>query len=375
MVELLSAKNMSFNPYIAIYLPSLRGGGAERVMVTLANSFAGSEYHVDLVLAHATGPYLAEVSPLVNVIDLRCSRVAGSLPGLISYLRRVRPRVLLSAMRHANLIALLAKYAVGNDTRFIVSERNDATVRVSEKMDLRSLFVRYLAKFLYKRADAIHAVSNGVAAACAKELGLDVREIDVVYNPVDTAKIIMDSSEYCDFSELINTSRPLILGVGRLSKQKDFSTLIRAFALVRKRSDAQLVVLGEGDLRSELEELINSLNLQEFVRLPGFVLNPFPIIRQADVFVLSSKWEGLPNVLIQSMACGTPVVSTDCPSGPAEILENGKWGRLIPVGDVQALADAILATMKDNSHPDVASRAADFGVERVVDGYLDLMHR
>jgi glycosyltransferase involved in cell wall biosynthesis len=163
---------------------------------------------------------------------------------------------------------------------------------------------------------------------------------------------------------------PVILGVGRLTVQKDFPTLIRAFARVRQKRNARLLILGEGELRSELNALVAELGLQADVALPGFVENPFVFMRHASLFVLSSAWEGFGNVLVEAMACGMPVVSTDCPSGPAEILQNGKWGRLVPVGDVQALSEALLATLEESTHPDVAARAAECSVDRAVEGYL-----
>jgi glycosyltransferase involved in cell wall biosynthesis len=165
----------------------------------------------------------------------------------------------------------------------------------------------------------------------------------------------------------------VVLGVGRLTAQKDFPSLIRAFAKVRAQKPCRLVILGEGELRGELEALVASLDLSADVALPGFTDNPFAWMRQSSLFVLSSAWEGFGNVLVEAMACGTPVVSTNCPSGPAEILENGRWGRLVPVGDVDALADAMLATLAETTHADVATRAQDFGVEQAVAGYLGLL--
>lgn len=365
----------SENATIAIYLPSLRGGGAERVMVTLAGAFVERGYAVDLVLAAATGPYLSEVSSAVNVVDLGRSRVLTSLPGLVRYLRNRKPIALLSAMGHANLIALLANKLSGGITRVVVSERNDVSVAANQNKCLRSFVIRSLSRYLYRTADAIHAVSYGVAAASAKELCVPKERIQVVFNPVVTQQMLDLSHADVDFPWLVKDGRPLILAAGRLTKQKDFETLIRAFTLVRSKTNARLVIMGEGELRSELECLIVQLSLQGSVLLPGFVDNPFAIMRQADLFVLSSAWEGLPNVLIQAMACGAPVVSTDCPSGPAEILQNGKWGRLVPVGDAELLAQAMRDTLRKTDDLDlgVAGRAAYFSVERSVNEYLRLL--
>lgn len=360
-------------PIIAFYIPSLRGGGAERVIVTLANTFVERGFTVDIVLASAIGPYLSEVASAVNVVDLGRSRVISSLPGLVRYLRRRKPTVVLSAMGHANLIALLAKKVSGGNTRVVVSERNDDSVEANQNRGLRSLVIQSLNRYLYRKADAIHAVSHGVALASAKELGLPLERVQVVYNPVVTQQILDMSNAKVDLPWLVKDGRQLILAAGRLTKQKDFATLLRAFSLVQLKINARLVIMGEGELRADLEQLIAEQGLNESVLLPGFVDNPFVAMKQADLFVLSSAWEGLPNVLIQAMACGTPVVSTDCPSGPAEILGNGKWGRLVPMGDVQALAQAMLYTLKEKEHPDVANRAAYFSVERAADEYLRVL--
>lgn len=358
---------------IAIFSPSLQGGGAERVLVTLANAFANRSLTVDLVLASATGPYLAEVSPSVHVVDLGKSRVITSLPRLIKYIRERQPTAMLSAMGHANLIALLANQIVGGKMRLVVSERNDASVDANQQKGLRSSVIQFLNRRLYRNADAIHAVSQGVADAVIKQIGLPHEKIAVVYNPVVTDRMLRLAHADEHYPWFPEKSCRTILAAGRLTKQKGFPALIRAFALVRKTLDVSLVIIGEGELRSELECVISEHNLQEHVLLPGFVENPFFLMKKADVFVLSSAWEGLPNVLIQAMACGTPVVSTNCPSGPSEILEDGKWGRLVSVGDVEALAQAMLDTLTESEHPDVVSRAAYFSLERAVDGYLNLL--
>lgn len=358
---------------ITIYLPSLRGGGAERVMVTLANAFAERSFVVDLVLASASGPYLTEVSPAVNVVDLGRSRVITSLPGLVRYLRKRKPTALLSAMGHANLVALLAKKLSGGNTRVVVSERNNSSVEANQNKGLRYLIIRSLNHYLYRSAKVVHAVSQGVAAASAKELGLPLERIQVIYNPVVTQQMLEMSCTNVNFPWLVNDGRKMVVAAGRLTKQKDFTTLIRAFALLQSKTNARLVIMGEGELRSDLERLVAENSLQQAVFLPGFVENPFAVMKRADLFVISSAWEGLPNVLIQAMACGAPVVSTNCPSGPAEILENGKWGRLVPVGDVETLAKAMLDTLTETEHPDVASRAAYFSLERAVDEYLRLL--
>ena len=342
-------------------------------MVTLANGFVERGYDVDLVLASALGPYLTQVSDRVNVVDLGSSYVSLSLPGLIRYLGRNKPTAMLSAMGHANVIALLAARLARVSTRLVVSERCDVSVEFRHRNGFRSRLIRLLSQWLYRNAHHIHAVSAGVADTTAQQLALPRRRIKVVYNPVFMPTLLSLAAEPVEYPWLLLDQRPFIVAAGRLTRQKDFTSLLGAFEQVRRSMDCRLIIMGEGELRESLEREVDELGIEDSVLFPGFVDNPFTVMKRANLFVLSSAWEGLPNVLIQAMACGTPVVSTDCPSGPAEILENGKWGRLVPVGNVEAMAEAMIATLNDKKHPDVESRAAYFSVERAMDGYLRLL--
>lgn len=362
------------NQHVAIYVPSLRGGGAERVMATLANAFAERGLNVDLVLAGAEGPYLKELSSKVRVVDLKAGRVTLSLPGLVAYLRRERPQAMLTALNHANVIAVLARFLARVPTRLVVSERNTLTEEATRNQGMAARAVFLLMRWLYPHADEIIAVSDGAAEALSRFANLPRQRITTVYNPYDLFTIQQRASLALDHPWFSPGAPPVVLGIGRLTRQKDFPSLISAFAQLRTKRPARLIILGEGELRSDLQTLADSLGLdaQDFC-LHGFVDNPFAYIARCGVFVLSSRWEGLPNVLIQALACGAPVISTDCPSGPAEILENGQWGRLVPVGDVEALAQAMLVSLTKAEHPDVTARAAYFSVERAADEYLRIL--
>lgn len=365
--------DMTTSPRIAIYLPSLHGGGAERVMVTLANGFAERALAVDLVMAKAEGPYLADVSSNVRVLDLGARSVGASLPALVRYLRRDQPSAMLSAMIHANVIALLARHLAGVNTRVVVSERAHFSESKKNESSRRGRVVFWLARHTYPWADGVVAVSAGVADDLARTIGLPRASIDVVYNPVVTEDLVTRAAAPLDHPWFARGAPPVVLGVGRLTAQKGFDVLLHAFARVHQARPARLMILGEGELRPRLEALACELGVQADVALPGFQQNPFPYMRRAGVFALSSRFEGLPNALIQAMACGTPVVSTDCPSGPAEILEHGRWGRLVPVGDALSFAAAISAAIDDTVHPDVCSRASDFDEKQSIGGYLKAM--
>lgn len=358
---------------IAIYLPSLRGGGAEKVMVTLANGFAAYGYGVELVLARAEGPYLADVSDKVRIIDLNASRVFFSLPALVRYLRRERPRALLSALNHANVIAVAARALARSATRLVVSEHNNLTIAARAERSAAGRAVHAAMRWTYLRADGVVAVSAGVADDLARWAALPRARIEVIYNPVVTPALVARAAESPAHPWFGDGGPPVVIGVGRLTVQKDFATLMRAFALLRADRPSRLVILGEGGERAALAALVAELGLQDAVALPGFVDNPYAWMRGAALFVLSSAWEGLPTVLIEAMACGTPVVSTDCPSGPAEILEGGRWGRLVPAGDAAALASAMAAALDETAPPAVAVRAADFSAERALEAYLRVL--
>jgi len=220
------------------------------------------------------------------------------------------------------------------------------------------------------------AISKGVAEDIAANTGLAPQRITTIYNPVFTSDLLEKASAPLDHPWFAREAPPVILGVGRLAARKDFPTLLKAFALVRSQRPVRLVILGEGRMRKKLTKLAQSLNIVSDIDMPGYVSNPLAWMSRASVFVLSSTAEGFATVLIEAMASGCRVVSTDCPSGPAEILENGEYGRLVPVGDYQALARAIVAALDSPHDPEkLKRRAADFSVEKVVDDYLKVLFR
>ena len=362
------------NNRIALYLPSLRGGGTERNMLTLAKALARSGLDVDLVLASAKGVYLSDVSPDVRLVDLGANRILKSLPALVSYLRRERPNVLLSAMSHANVVAIWARAFSRLPIRVFVSERSNLSQNVIQYgANIRIRIMAWVMSPSYLRADGVIAVSKGVAVDLAREIGYPLERIHVVYNPMDLVRIQQLSSATLDHPWFTPNEPPVILSVGRIVPEKDFPTLLQAFCELRKTHAARLMLLGEGELRPKLESLAQKLGIEADISMPGFVDNPFVYMAHARLFVLTSRYEGLPTVLIEALACGCPVVSTDCPSGPAEILEDGKWGRLTPVGDIEALANAMKATLDEPANRDTARRAADFSLEKAVLSYLQVL--
>lgn len=330
------------SPHVALFVYSLDGGGAERVMANLACSFVKRGLKVDVVLIKAEGPYLAQLPPEVNVVELKALRVAARVPHLVRYLQRERPTALLSSMHYANEVALWAKRLSGVPTRVVVCEQNNLSRYARYTSRTAERWTPLWTKLFYPWADGIVAASQGVAKDLGQVTGLPLERVRVIYNPVVTPDLAARAKEPVEHPWFAPGEMPVVLGVGRLVGQKDFPTLIRAFAQVRQVRPSRLMILGgNAGSRPVLKALVQELGLESDVAMPGFVDNPYAYMAQAAVFALSSRWEGFGNVIVEAMAVGTPVVSTDCESGPAEILDHGKYGLLVPVGDSQALAAAI----------------------------------
>ena len=266
-------------------------------------------------------------------------------PSLIRYLRRERPSAILATRVHSSCLAVLARRFSGVRTRVIVRESNMVGPGLRAMKPMKRWAIFFAIRYCYPRADRVIAVSRGSAEELNEQFGIPWEKLSVVYSPIISDALRNRASAPLDHEWFQEGQPPVILSVGRLTAQKDQQTLIRAFALVRKNVAARLLILGEGENRAELEALVSELGLASDVSLPGFHKNPFAFMARARLFVLSSAWEGLPGALIQALACGCPVVSTDCPSGPREILQDGRLGRLVPVGDSTSMADAILESL------------------------------
>ncbi len=342
-------------------------------MVLLANGFALRGIIVTLVVAKAEGPCREMVAANISIVDLGTNRMVLALPRLMHHLRKAKPDVVLSALLTPNVLLLLSRVFLRMPMRVVISERSTISIALAHGGLIRKCLFPLLARWLYPKADAIVAVSGGVARDLSRYVGLSHASIHTIYNPVYSEELIQASYDTVAHPWFQDKEMPVVLSAGRLHEAKAFDVLIEAFALVRSRHPAKLIILGEGPQRSRLENIIRSLGLEDQVQLPGFVDNPWKYMRQANVFVLSSKWEGLPGALIEAMACGTPVVATDCPSGPSEILEEGKWGRLVPVGDVTALRDAIIKAFEEQIHPEVAVRAKQFSLDAALDIYGSIL--
>lgn len=354
-------------PRLCFFVPSLAGGGAERSFMLLANGAVARGHPVDLVLARAHGPWLAQVDPRVRIVDLKGSRTAMTIIPLARYLRTARPAVILSALDQANVVAVMARALSRTRPRLLVSIRLPIGAAARAGGTLRQRTTRALARRLYRAADKIVTISNGVRDDFIATFGYPPAKVKTIYNPIVDAAFWTRADQPATAAAPFD-GLPLIVAVGRLRPVKGFDCLIRAFAELRRARQARLLILGEGPERPKLEALAAELGVASDVIMPGFVSNPLPILKTASVFASTSIWEGFGNAVVEAMALGVPVVATQT-DGPAEILEQGRWGRLVPVGEPAALALALGAAL-DDPGPDPRHRAQQFSVERSVDEYL-----
>lgn len=357
-------------------LISLSGeGGVERMVLNLVRAFvAVPGLAVDLVLIRDESRHFRDLPEGVNVVRLGVRHSVLSVPAIARYLRTARPDALLAAKDRAGRAALLARSLSGVPVRVVIRLGTTLSEAVKGKSQLLR-WLRYLPiRAMYRWADGIVAVSEGVAADVAAISGLSPARIHVVRNPVVTPELERLATEAVDHPWFADTGVPVVLGMGRLTRQKDFSTLVRAFARVRRLRPARLIILGEGRDRDMLLRLARDEGIAADVELPGFQENPYSWLARANLFVLSSAWEGSPNALTEAMALGVPVVSTDCRSGPRELLGEGRFGALVPVGDVQRLATEMSDALDNPLSPERLKRAVtEYAVGRSAGRYLDIL--
>ncbi len=316
-------------------------------MVNLSRGLADRGHAVDLVLLSATGPFLSEVGPNVRLVDLQARRAVSGLPALVRYIRRERPDSMLSRIHYANVTAIVARRIARVRFRLLVLEDNTLTQFFQPTRTMKFRVLLRLMRWTYRWADLVLAVSREAAEDLEQNRIAPPQSVQVVDNPILTPEVYKQMREKPDHPWYHPKRQAILIGVGSLTEQKDFFTLIRAIKRVRDNRDCRLIILGEGCQRAELELLVKSLELQGQVDMPGFVENPHAYFAASDAFVLSSRWEGFGMVLIEALAAGIPIVSTDCPGRPFELLGGGKYGRLVPVGDESRMADAIQDALRD----------------------------
>ena len=349
-------------------------GGVERMVLNLVREFARRGLTVDLLPIRAEGAHFRDLPDTVNVVDLGVRHAATSIPGLAGYLRRVHPAALLAAKDRAGRAAVWARRLAGVDTRIVIRLGTTLSAALEGRGWLTRQGRYWPMRLTYPGADRIVAVSEGVADDTLAITGLPPERVTVVRNPVITPDLTDLVAAGLEHPWLQEGQPPVLLGVGRLTRQKDFPTLVRAFARVRAERPCRLVILGEGRGRPELEALAAELGVAADLDLPGFADNPYAWMARARCFILSSRWEGSPNVLTEAMALGTPVVATDCPSGPREVLRGGEVAPLVAMGDDAALAEAVVSVLdQPQERAALQAAVADYTVECSASGYMRVL--
>jgi len=374
--------------HVAILVSASQIASRERIFLATADLLAQRGHRVTILAARPRAELRASVQAplLLRDVDPIASwplsgrlphvvRMYLSMPAVARFLKQARPDVLLATSIPPNIVALGAKLLSRQDTRIVIRQSN--VVRARGHAASAGVARRprdWLMPFVYPRADAIIAVSTGVAENLRAMASIDPTRIHVVPNAVAVDEAAHRARDPIDHPWLHPGGPPVLLAVGRLVRKKDYPTLLRAFAGVRRRIDVRLIVLGEGPERPALQRLIASLGLEDCVDLLGQRSNPFPFMARASLFVLSSQFEGMPSVLVEALACGCPVVSTDCPSGPAEVLDGGRFGALVPVGDDRLLAEAILQALRAPVDRErLVARAREFERQRAAERYAEIM--
>ena len=349
---------------LAFFVPHFNDGGLERSTIRLAEEVVRRGGEALLVTLQGTGKMLPQWPDPGSVRVLHPRRAFTAIPALAKLLRRENMDALISAQDHANVAAVLARKLSRKKVPLILTER----LSLRAAMNARGLFRRNvlsrLVAYAYPRADAIVANSYDGAREVESVLGWPVGRVTAIYNPTVNSSINKLANEEVDDVWFNSGGIPVIVGLGRLVKQKDFVTLIRAFAIARATEECRLVIFGDGPLRDELKMLSNELGVARQVRIEPFVNNPYKYLSRAALFVLSSRYEGLPNALIEAQACGLPTISTDCPTGPREILEDGASGMLVPVGDSESMARAITELLADRVQAQKYVDRANTGLNR-----------
>jgi len=373
---------------IGLFFSGLAGGGTQRRMLLLAHGLLARGHAVTIAVGSAAGPFRAELPAGARLVELggagrrlpllrrhRGLWVPLALPALTAWLRAAPLDVLLASSTPANLVAALARARAATGLPLALVLNLPPSAVAARLGPLRRPLLALLRR-AYGSADGLIAISAGVAADAARTLGLDRDRIAVVANPVDAARIARAAALPPVHPWLAPGAPPVLLAVGKLQPQKDYPTLLRAFAGLRQQRPARLVVLGEGPGRASLERLAGELGIAADLAFLGFVAEPFGWMARAAVVVSSSRFEGFSNVLVEALAAGATIVATDCPHGPRDVLADGACGRLVPVGDPPALARALVAALDDPADPArQRARARAFSPDAALDGYLAVLRR
>lgn len=355
---------------IAIFIHALTIGGAERVFINLANGFCKMGYDVDIVVLSSNGGFREKVNPRVKIVDLKSKRAITSVFKLKKYISDNKPAAILSALGHINVVSIIA--SIGSNTKTIVTEHSTNSIAFAKEGGIKAWIMPILMRFFYRYATHIVAVSKGVANDLNKNIKINQR-IETIYNPTLPKELVELTEVDTKHEWLTDKNSKIVISVGRLAKVKQFDLLINAFSLLEKEVDAKLIILGDGPEREYLREVAKTLGIADKVDMPGFTTNPYAFMAKSDLFVLSSMYEGLPTVLVEALACGTAVVSTNCPSGPYEILEAGRLGILVDDANPKSLAVAMKKALTEPAPKAMPQDLQKYTLEYACSEYLKLI--
>ena len=359
---------------LAVFLATSGHSGVDRIMGMLLPAIASRGIKVDLLHVNGKGPHIRSDGENLRVIELGSSHSFTSLRPLIRYLKREEPDALLSDKDRVNQVAIAARWLAGVNTRVILRSGTTIT-KALENRDLTARITHYLSmRYLYKFADAITTPSTGSAQDLSNFAAIPPDRITVIPNPVDTQTIRRLASDPVAHEWFRPNQPPVIVAIGELGGSKDYETLVRAFAILRRERPVRLFIMGEGKGREKLRKLLIELHLEGEVELFGFTKNPFAYLAKSSLFVLSSHYEGFGMALLEALSLGVPSVATDCPFGPGDILQHGRFGALVPVGDTEAMAVQMALTLNNPPDPSFLMEAASpYALERITDRYLEII--
>jgi len=360
---------------IALFIKSLNGGGAERVVLNLANEFYERKIPLILILRFKKGVYLKELNPDIKIVELGTNNPFLMINRIIKACKDNKITTLFPVMHSSNIIGLIANVFLR--IRIVIRESNTFDDFFNKKglKKIKMTILLCLMKLWYPQSEKIIANTKDTANDILKHINVPKEKVVVINNPLVNERITKLSKEPINDLKYSKITKPRIISVGRLVYQKNYEFLIKCFKQVKKTlPEASLIILGTGPLKNQLITLVKELDLDNEVHFLGFVNNPYKYLKNSDVFVLSSFFEGFGNVLVEALAVGLPIVSTDCPGGPREILDNGNYGTLVPLNNVDAMTNAIIQTIrKKNDTKSLVERANSYSINKIADVYLKVM--
>lgn len=360
--------------HLTFFLASLEGGGIQRATMRLIRELIRRDISITLVVINASGPVREEVPAGCELVDLQSKRTRFALPALLKYLRREQPGYAISSQTHLNVLLIILRALSGYPKLLVVREHNTFNAENIRKWKFSERIRPVLIRLFYPYSSRFVAVSENIALSVKKYVRYK-KAIQVVHNGVNIAELRELAGQLLDYPHVKDlTAEKLVISLGRLSYQKNYVALLHAFALLNDSSPVRLIILGEGEERAKLEALRLKLQLGKIVEFPGFLANPYPLLNRADVFVLSSRWEGFSNAVLEALACGVPIVATDCPGGPAELLKGLSFARVVGQDDPQAMADAIRELLNSKvAKESIFTFAEQFNIAGIAQKYLDML--